>query len=137
MKAKQYAWVHVLTNGKINRRPSYFGGWQHIDSTKDRNVTFYNMSRFEKEEVEQFLKDIKKYGVNWDKTDDIQSETYSKFAGTFCDSIDTTYLEGWMTLNNGSKAFWCSDNVDASDVFSVMENAQEYEKKYKEIFEDQ
>lgn len=98
MKAKQYAWVHLITNGKMNQRPSYYGGWDPID----KRIHSFSFKE-EKNMKENFLADIKKYGVNWDKTDDVQSELYSEFDGTFCDSSSKTYLEGWISLRNGKK----------------------------------
>ena len=129
MKAKQYAWVHLITNGKMNQRPSYYGGWDPID----KRIHSFS-SKEEKNMKENFLADIKKYGVNWDKTDDVQSEMYSEFEGTFCDPSSKTYLEGWIALRNGRKEFWCAPNIDASDIFKQMEKMSEFEQKYREIF---
>lgn len=129
MKAKQYAWVHLLTNGKMNHRPSYYGGWEHIDRSK----AGWSQKKVNSEQ-ESFMSDLRQYGVNWDKTDNVQSEMYSGFEGTFCDPSSNTYLEGWMTLKNGRKEFWCAPNIDASDIFSQMAMLSEYDQKCKEIF---
>lgn len=134
MKAKQFAWTHVITHGKMNMRPSYYGGWEHIEKHPARGLDARQLRQKHEAENKQFLDDLKKYGVDWVKTDDIQSETYSKFLGTFCDAADYSYIQGWITLNNGTKAFWCSENIDASDVFGQMEKMTELIDKYTEIF---
>jgi len=131
MKAKQFAWTHVISKGKMNMRPAYYGGWEMVEKIPTGR---YDDPK-QQEKQKQFLDDIKKYGVNWDKTDNIQSETYSEFAGTFAESQDSSvYLEGWITLKNGAKAFWCAENIDASDVFGMMENMSALNEKYTEIF---
>lgn len=130
-KAKIYSWVHVIVNGYMNHRPSYYGGWDPIE--KGRSYVLSSTNNYSKERT-IFLEKMTKYGVNWDKTDDIQSDTYSKFNGTFCDSSEQVYLEGWMTLNNGDSAFFCAENIDSSDVFGTMAMSIEYDKKAKEYF---
>jgi hypothetical protein len=134
MKAKQFAWTHVLTNGKMNMHPAYYGGWNHIDKSYNQGLSYRESGTKQKNDIQAFLLELKTVGVDWNKTDDIQSETYSEFAGTFCDARDAVYLEGWITLKNGTKAFWCAENIDASDVFGMMENASTLIEKYTEIF---
>lgn len=132
MKAKEYAWTHVVSTGYVNVTPSYYGGYDPIGN---RSSKVYVDSKPLHKQKDEAIALIKQHGVNWSKTDDIQTETYSKFAGTFAESCDEdVYLQGWMTLNNGQKLFWIAENLDASDAFRFMERASEMTEKFAEIF---
>jgi len=133
MNAKQFAWLYLVENGVPFQKPSYYGGFELVSE-----IPNYKYDRFDytgQTKIVGIAKDlIKKYGVNWDKTQAPKQKRYYSFQGTFNDSGEDEYLEGTLVLNNNQEIFWCGETIEVTNVFEQMANVSEAPAKFKDIF---
>jgi len=138
MDAKQFAWLYLVEQGMAGRTPSYYGGFEIDDKSKKRckgvvSDTYYWNAGTDPLR-EQFFKEIREHGVDWDKTEPPQSETHSQFTDTFHDPTYKEYLEGVLVLNNGIKQPWCGEALEVTNVFDMMAAVSTSEERFIKAF---
>lgn len=135
MKSKQFAWIYLIEHGLAGHKPSYYGGFDVEDNRLKGKTKVYSLEDNTTELARKlYLTEIKAYGVNWDKTEAPRSNSVSRFNGTFAEESEEEYLEGVLVLNSGTKQTWVAEALEVKNVFDMMEQASEAEKKFKEIF---
>jgi len=132
MNAKQFAWVYLITNGNANLEPSYYGGFDPVlpDShggVKEEYCWSWNKS---------YLKAIKEVGVDWERTYAPESSKHSEFTDTFHAPDTKEYLSGNLFLKDGSCQYWCSEQIEVTNVFDMMAKAASGSEDFRAIFGD-
>ena len=132
MNAKQFAWVYLISNGMANQKPSYYGGFDVMSpdargGVKEGYGWSWNKS---------YLKAIKEVGVDWERTAAPESMEHSEFTDTFHDPATKEYLSGDLFLKDGSCQYWCSDQLEVTNVFDMMAKAASGLEDFKTIFGD-
>lgn len=130
MDAKQFAWVYLLENGIAGFERSYYGGLELIDKRLTPMVkhTFLDMDDLDASK-DFYLKEIKEYGINWDKTVAPISNMISEFVDSFSDAKETEYLKGTLVLANGAKQYWTAEKLEISNIFDMMASIDEFKEK--------
>jgi hypothetical protein len=132
MDAKQFAWLYLVQHGQAGVKKEYYGGHKICDSGA-KSIPCPEYGNFEP--IKQvYLKQIKAYGVNWQRTAPPTSESIYIFNGTFADNSEEEALTGILTLSNGTTQTWTAEALEVSNVFEMMALAHEAEVKFKEIF---
>lgn len=130
MDAKQFAWLYLIENGYAGVEPSYYGGWDLINSNSASVYSIDKMFSLK----EEFLKKIREVGVNWDKTLEPESDSVCTFQGTFCDSKQKEYLTGKLVLKNGESVVWYADAIEITNVFQMMAEVDVATHRAMELF---
>lgn len=135
MNAKQFAWLYLVENGMACREPSYYGGFDFSHAVRKRfpDAKKYDY-RGEDEVKKAYLTDIKKFGVNWYKTDAPLSKSFSIFTDTFHDPDDEEFLIGVLVLNDKSEQEWCAEAIQVTNVFEMMAEVAKAKDKFENIF---
>lgn len=134
MNSKQFAWLYLIENGVAGHSHSYYGGYDLVDKRLASVLKSSNYGNLEPA-AEFYKKEIKTYGVNWNKTASPDTETVSEFNGTFAE--DSRYIEkltGTLVLNNGTKQSWIADALEVTNVFDMMAQVDNANNRFKEIF---
>jgi len=84
--AEKLLWMYMVQHGHIGAKWSFYGGCY------DNPVGADNTN---------LLANIKRYGVDWDKTQSVRDRYESEFTDTFHDPNNVQVLEGTIYLNNG------------------------------------
>lgn len=130
MDAKQFAWMYLISNGRANVEPSFYGGTDVVDSNVSGKKDKTGYYRFTYEEA--FLDQIKSVGVDWDKTKAPKGKMYSEFTDTFHKPNEVEYLVGILSLKDGAEQFWMAKPL-ISNVFEQMTNIDVFKSKFKEL----
>ncbi len=132
MEAKKFAWIYLIEHGDAGR--SYYGGL----NLKDQRVAHLHSSSWRSDSAskikEFYLDEIKKIGVNWNKTLEPRNNEISLFTDTFHDSERKEIIEGELVLNNGLTQSWFADKLEISNVFEMMAAVTEFQTKYNSLF---
>jgi len=83
-KSEKLMWLYLLKNGSVYKEWSYYGG------------------RYEKSPVldGRMRKEIKQFGIDWNKTRSVQDDYEDEFNGTFTGPMQCPTLSGKLFLNN-------------------------------------
>ncbi len=101
MNATKIMWAYLLNYGHAGT-PSYYGGWENNNSPS--------------------YEEICRIGIDWKKTREPESDNYSSFQGTFCESSYEEMLTGKLHLKNGKKYVWSNTKCSLSDFMSYIEH---------------
>jgi hypothetical protein len=122
MDAKQFGWLYMIEHGQAGCKPSYYGGWDVVPEAVERyqpRKGFY--SSIDMADLrEKMLADVRLWGVDWDRTDAVQSDSVSEFTDTFHDPDTREILRGTLVLLNGTRQQWMADAVEVTNVFDMM-----------------
>jgi hypothetical protein len=118
-----------VENGYEGVEPSYYGGWDAIDKSEK----YFDAITITKRQ-NSALAEIKRFGVNWSKTEAPSSNMRSQFEGTFADASHKEFLEGELVLNSGKKQFWCAEALKVENVFDMMARVHEAPAEFKRVF---
>lgn len=94
-KTLRFVWAHMIERGHLtNGEWSYYGGdWEYPPGN------YHEIDAREK----KFKEDVKKIGVNWEKTREPQSSIESAFIDTFHEADRVEALLGTIVLKNGKE----------------------------------
>lgn len=129
MDAKKFAWTYLVEHGFGGVKPSYYGGWDIVDTAMKKRGFSYTKIH------EKYLNEINKVGVDWDKTNAPSSDSVSEFQGTFCDATLKEVIRGNLVLNDGTVQVWYADAISVSNVFEMMARADVAKEKFHRFFE--
>ena len=131
MNAKQFAWLYLIENGFTGVRPSYYGGWDLLNSNSASIYPVQNMFDMR----DQAKTKIKGTGVDWSKTRAPESDSQDIFQGTFCDNKSKEFLTGKLVLKNGETQEWWAEAIDITNVFEMMAEADAAVHRAMELFD--
>lgn len=141
MNSKMFAWLYLVKHGQCGTH-SYYGGFDYDGTVIDRmqkvllgewKYDMWGMRSHEK--IRTFaLGEIKMYGVDWDKSEDPQSDYASQFVGTDAPSERKEVLRGRLVLKNGYTQFWEAEDVLGENVFTMMAEIHNTVDEFQEIF---
>lgn len=141
MDAKQFAWLYLVEQGMAGREPSFYGGYDFDQRSMQRCKSvvpdMYRWKSGTDPIRDQFLIEIRQYGVNWDKTEVPRSDTVSQFTDTFHDPDYKEYLKGVLVLNNGIEQPWCGEALKVTNVFDMMAQVSTAKERFSKVFKSQ
>lgn len=95
-KTLRFVWAHMIERGHLTTgRWSYYGGdWEYPPDNNYRQIDANE---------KKFREDVKKIGVDWEKTKEPESSIESAFTDTFHDADSVETLLGTIVLKNGKE----------------------------------
>jgi hypothetical protein len=77
----------------------------------DKNIISYYCStlNIDWEKTKEFSDKIKEFGIDYEKSDNLQEDSVSIFDGTFNDPAQVPLLYSIIVLNNGDRSRWYSE----------------------------
>lgn len=132
MNAEQFAWAYLVKNGYGGFEPSYYGGFDVIDTKLPAKIKTDWDGVINAKPL--YLDAIKKVGVNWNKTKAPKSTFQSQFNGTFADASLVEFITGTLVLNNGYEQIWYAPALEVSNVFEMMANTSELQDFFNKMF---
>lgn len=132
MDSKQFAWMYLIEHGTAGGKPSYYGGVE----IKDKQAKTIKGDYFKVHEniKKEYLKEIKRVGVDWQKTAAPVNDSLNMFTGTFSEPEKREYIWGELVLNNRTVQTWSVDALEVTNVFDMMAEVDEVKKRFKCIF---
>lgn len=136
MDAKRFAWLYLIEQGQGGCKHSYYGGYEMrpavAERFNDRNSSSWDiMSKINA----GYIEDIKKVGVNWDKTEAPRSDDIGIFDGTFAENNRSKeIIFGTLVLNDGSEQEWSADAIEIDNVFEMMADVANSQNRFYKIF---
>jgi len=123
----KFVWAYMIENGVLtDGNWSYYGG--HYEY-------LHNDWRKSDAAMKKLREDVKKYGVDWEKT--IQPQTFSEraFTDTFHDSDDVETLLGTVYLKDGSNyLIGCNDSdLKFSQYVKILAELAQDRQRVKDI----
>ena len=135
MDAKQFAWLYLIENGYAGCKHDFYGGWEIVDETA-KEIYSNNLVIDICKINQQYLLDIKKYGVDWGKSKEPQSDIAYLFDSTFTDAKRVEIITGKLVLKNGTVQSWAANNIEVSNVFEIMANVDAAKERFKQMVGD-
>lgn len=96
LELKKIVWAYMIEAGTVTSGEwSYYRGrWETPE------IALYDWRQSSKQ-TEEAISKVKKYGVNWDKTQAPKASQQNEFNDTFSPSTQVESLLGTIVLNNG------------------------------------
>jgi len=104
MNAQQLSWAYLIREGCIYKEFNFWSGTYDCMPTKTKKC----------------LEDIKKNGIDWEKSNEPSDGWQQEFTDTFSDPATVATLEGILVSNSGKKYKWGCRFSEPRDVFEIM-----------------
>ena len=124
----KFVWAHMIERGHLTTGEwSYYAGdWEHPEGDYE-NIDAAN---------KQFREDVKKIGVDWNKTNLPESSTESAFTDTFNEVDHVEALIGSIVLKNGKEYLIGVGNskIRFGEYIKLIRKQMEDQNRMKDIF---
>jgi hypothetical protein len=115
MDAKQFGWLYMVQHGQGGCRHNHYGGWKPTpDAVQQYQPRGGFYSGVDMEDLrEKMLAEVRRVGVDWNRTADVQSDSVSEFTDTFHDPThEKSCVAPWccwtVRVKSGQLMLWKS-----------------------------
>jgi hypothetical protein len=136
MDAKQFGWLYMIENGHAGCKHNYYGGWDVIPGVLDQyDIKRNKYNGFDPQELRtKMIEEVRRVGVNWKKTGDVQSDRVHEFSDTFHDPDTREILTGTLVLLDGTRQEWVANAVEVTNVFEMMAQIHSAAGRFESVF---